>query len=603
MNKIQVMSEDLANKIAAGEVVEKCMNVVKELVENSIDAGSSEVKIELLDSGVREIKIIDNGIGMTRDDAVVAFQRHATSKLKTLDDLFHIDSLGFRGEALPSIAAVSHTTLQTSDGEEGTIVEIDGGKIVDVSSADIRKGTTITVRDLFYNTPVRLKYLKNLYTELANITDYVNKMALSYPNIRFILKNNEKTLLNTDGSGRLLKVINDIYGLDVTKKMVEINGGNEDYSLSGFISYPELMKSTKNSITVLVNGRVIKNNDIIRMITDSYHTYMPHDKYPIAVLLLDVDPILIDVNIHPTKMDIKFSKMNTLRELICDVISKSLSKLTLIPEASRTTRIENGVTSITNSYQKLYDNNEFDVTKKDEEFKEFEKMSLNLEVKIEEDNNYEVCDTDDGYDYDTVIDTSNDENRIKEMYPVGLVHGTYVVAENEDGMFLIDQHAANERINYEYYLKEMSNPKPNVMDLLIPINIELPSNEYIILKNNSNILTDLGFSLEEFGLNTFLIRAVPIWLPKGNEENAIKHIFEIITTHESFDLSKFVDKVAATVACKASIKANDFITLDDMRVLLSRLRKCKNPFTCPHGRPTIITYSKYDLEKMFKRSM
>ena len=213
-------------------------------------------------------------------------------------------------------------------------------------------------------------------------------------------------------------------------------------------------------------------------------------------------------------------------------ISKSLSKLTLIPEASRTTRIENGVTSITNSYQKLYDNNEFDVTKKDEEFKEFEKMSLNLEVKIEEDNNYEVCDTDDGYDYDTVIDTSNDENRIKEMYPVGLVHGTYVVAENEDGMFLIDQHAANERINYEYYLKEMSNPKPNVMDLLIPINIELPSNEYIILKNNSNILTDLGFSLEEFGLNTFLIRAVPIWLPKGNEENAIKHIFEIITTHE-----------------------------------------------------------------------
>ena len=230
-------------------------------------------------------------------------------------------------------------------------------------------------------------------------------------------------------------------------------------------------------------------------------------------------------------------------------------------------------------------------------------MSLNLEVKIEEDNNYEVCDTDDGYDYDTVIDTSNDENRIKEMYPVGLVHGTYVVAENEDGMFLIDQHAANERINYEYYLKEMSNPKPNVMDLLIPINIELPSNEYIILKNNSNILTDLGFSLEEFGLNTFLIRAVPIWLPKGNEENAIKHIFEIITTHESFDLSKFVDKVAATVACKASIKANDFITLDDMRVLLSRLRKCKNPFTCPHGRPTIITYSKYDLEKMFKRSM
>lgn len=603
MNKIQVMSEDLANKIAAGEVVEKCMNVVKELVENSIDAKSSEIKIELLDSGVREIKITDNGVGMTRDDAVVAFQRHATSKLKTLDDLFHIDSLGFRGEALPSIAAVSHTTLQTSDGVEGTIVEIDGGKIVDVGSSDIRKGTSITVRDLFYNTPVRLKYLKNLYTELANITDYVNKMALSYPSIRFILKNNDKTLLNTDGSGRLLKVINDIYGLDVTKRMVEVNGENDDYVLSGYISYPELMKSTKNSITVLVNGRVIKNNDIIRMITDSYHTYMPHDKFPIAVLMLEVDPILIDVNIHPTKMDIKFSKVNTLRELVCDVISKTLSKLTLIPDASRTTKIENGITSITNSYQKLYDNNEFDASKKEEEFKEFVNMSLNLEVKLDDvtDINYEINDTDSNYKEDK--DEEVYENRIKEMYPVGLVHGTYIVAENEDGMFLIDQHAANERVNYEYYLKEMSNPKPNVMDLLIPINIELASNEYIILKNNCNILTDLGFSIEEFGLNTFLIRTVPIWLPKGNEENAIRHIFEIIIAKESFDLSKFVDKVAATVACKASIKANDFITIDDMRVLLSRLRKCKNPFTCPHGRPTIITYSKYDLEKMFKRSM
>lgn len=603
MNKIQVMSEDLANKIAAGEVVEKCMNVVKELVENSIDAKSSEIKIELLDSGVREIKITDNGVGMTRDDAVVAFQRHATSKLKTLDDLFHIDSLGFRGEALPSIAAVSHTTLQTSDGVEGTIVEIDGGKIVDVGSSDIRKGTSITVRDLFYNTPVRLKYLKNLYTELANITDYVNKMALSYPSIRFILKNNDKTLLNTDGSGRLLKVINDIYGLDVTKRMVEVNGENDDYVLSGYISYPELMKSTKNSITVLVNGRVIKNNDIIRMITDSYHTYMPHDKFPIAVLMLEVDPILIDVNIHPTKMDIKFSKVNTLRELVCDVISKTLSKLTLIPDAFRTTKIENGITSITNSYQKLYDNNEFDASKKEEEFKEFVNMSLNLEVKLDDvtDINYEINDTDSNYKEDK--DEEVDENRIKEMYPVGLVHGTYIVAENEDGMFLIDQHAANERVNYEYYLKEMSNPKPNVMDLLIPINIELASNEYIILKNNCNILTDLGFSIEEFGLNTFLIRTVPIWLPKGNEENAIRHIFEIIIAKESFDLSKFVDKVAATVACKASIKANDFITIDDMRVLLSRLRKCKNPFTCPHGRPTIITYSKYDLEKMFKRSM
>lgn len=611
MNKIKVMDEDLANKIAAGEVVEKCMNVVKELVENSIDANSNEIKIELLDSGVKEIKITDNGIGMSREDAVISFSRHATSKLKTLDDLFHIDSLGFRGEALPSIASVSKMCLKTSDGSVGTIIDIEGGKLVSVEDADIRCGTSITVKELFYNTPVRLKYLKNLYTELANITDYVNKMALSYPNIRFILTNNGKMLLNTDGSNRLLKVINDIYGLDVTKRMVEINGENDDYVIHGYISYPELMKSTKTSITILVNGRVIKNNDIVRMITDSYHTYMPRDKYPIAVLMIDVDPILIDVNIHPTKMDIKFSKANTLKELVTSVISETLSKLTLIPDAGRTTKIENGVTSITNSYQKLYENNNFDSSIKRKEYEEFEKydkLNFNLEVSLdEESDNYEVRDDDFSYmnEDDSNSDDSNldDDLRIKEMYPVGLVHGTYIIAENEDGMFLIDQHAANERINYEYYLRQMSNPKPNVIDLLIPINIELPSNEYLVLKNNLHILTDLGFVIEEFGFNTFLIRTVPLWLPKGNEENAIKHIFEIVTVQESFDLSKFVDKVAATVACKASIKANDFITLDDMRVLLTRLRKCKNPFTCPHGRPTIITYSKYDLEKMFKRSM
>ena len=599
MNKIEVMSEDLANKIAAGEVVEKCMNVVKELVENAIDAKSTEIKIELIDSGVREIRITDNGSGMSKEDAVLAFQRHATSKLKTLNDLFHIGSLGFRGEALPSIAAVSHMILKTSDGEIGTLVEIDGGKLVKVENTDIRKGTSIVVKDLFYNTPVRLKYLKNLYTELANITDYVNKMALSYPNIRFILKNNDKLLLNTDGSGRLLKVINDIYGLDVTKRMVEITGENDDYVLSGYISYPELMKSNRNSITILVNGRVIKNNDIIRMITDSYHTYMPHDKYPIAVLLIDVDPILIDVNIHPTKMDIKFSKMNTLQELVTSTISDTLKKLTLIPDASRTTKIENGITSITNSYQKLYDNNEFDVSKKEEEFKNFEKLNLNLEIKVDDKNKI------DGNKLEIKEDSTiyQSEERIKEMYPVGLVHGTYIIAENEDGMFLIDQHAANERVNYEYYLEQMSNPKPNIIDLLIPINIELPSNEYIVLKQHLNILTDLGFGFEEFGLNTFLVRTIPIWIPEGNEERAIRHIIEIIIEKESFDLAKFVDKVAATVACKASIKANDFITMDDMRVLLTRLRKCKNPFTCPHGRPTIITYSKYDLEKMFKRSM
>lgn len=590
MSKIKVMNEILANKIAAGEVVEKCMNVVKELVENSIDAKSSEITITLVDSGVKEIKVVDNGIGMDREDSKLAFSRHATSKLISEDDLFNINSLGFRGEALPSIASVSNITLNTYNGKVSTLLKFESGKLIKEENGEERQGTSICVTDLFYNTPVRLKYLKSLYTELSYITDYINKMALSYPNIRFTLINNDKLLLKTDGSGRLLKVINDIYGLSVTKKMIEIKGENDDYVISGYISYPEIQKSNKNSITLIVNGRVIRNIDIIRYITDSYHTYMPQDKFPIAVIKIDVDPILVDVNVHPTKMDIKFSKMDSLKELISSIISKKLESLTLIPDAILETVQDENKMRISTVYT---DNKslEFNEDKKNEEFNNFEKLTLNFEVN-EEKKEYEKVLLEDKY-----------ENRLKKMYPVGLVHGTYIIAENEDGMFMIDQHAANERVNYEYFLNELANPQKNIIDLLVPITIELPNNEYIILKENYHILEELGIGYEEFGYLTIVIRSVPIWLTKADTIKAIRQIIDIIVTKEEFKLDKYLDHIAATVACKASIKANDHITLDDMNVLLDRLRNCENPFTCPHGRPTIITYSKYDLEKLFKRAM
>ena len=599
MSKIQVMDEVLANKIAAGEVVEKCMNVVKELVENAIDAKATSIKIELMDSGVKEIKVTDDGIGMDREDAVLAFSRHATSKVKNENDLFHIGSLGFRGEALPSIASVSNVTLNTNNGVVGTEVEIHGGKLIAVNPSELAKGTSILVRDLFYNTPVRLKYLKSLYTELAYITEYVNKMALSYPEIRFVLTNNDKVLLKTDGSGRLLKVINDIYGLSVTKKMIEIKNENEDYQISGYISYPELQKSNKNAITLLVNGKVIRNLDIIRYITDSYHTYIPQDRYPIVVMKIDVDPILVDVNVHPTKMDIKFSKMDTLKDLITKTITSKLESLTLIPDAILETTVDENRTRISTVYTPDRFQ-EFDENKKEEEFQEFEKMTLTFETQ-EETTTYQKNSIEDNNT--TSVTTEVKKERIKKMYPVGLVHGTYIIAENEDGMYIIDQHAANERVNYEYYLREMSNPKPITMDLLVPITLELTSNEYIILKEHFDILDQLGIGYEEFGFQTLLIRSVPVWLTKSNIEVALRKIFDIITVREDFRLDRYLDHIAATVACKASIKANDHIELSSMEVLLERLRSCENPFTCPHGRPTIITYSKYDLEKLFKRSM
>ena len=575
MSKIQVMDSDLANKIAAGEVVERCMNVVKELVENSIDASATTIKIELIDSGVKEIKVIDDGIGMDKDDAVLAFSRHATSKLKTLDDLFNINSLGFRGEALPSIASVSDVILKTSNGKVGTLVNIKGGKIESVENCDLKRGTTIIVKNLFYNTPVRLKKKKSLYTELSHITDYVNKMALSYPDIKFILINNEKELLNTSGNGDLLKTILNIYGVVVASKMIYIESENNDYKISGYISLPELTKSNRSGITLLINNRVVKNNEIIKTILESYHLFIIKDRYPYAIINIEVDPFLVDVNVHPTKMEVKFSKLDTLQSLIYDTITDKLSKKTLIPKA-----IDDSI-----------EDNYFDEPVK--EIKTIKPIEVKFdfeEEKVIENNN-------------KVIEEKIEEVKLKSMTPIAIVHKTYIVCENEDGMYLIDQHAAAERINYEKVKEEMNNKDYKIMDVLIPYKIELPKNEYLILEQHFDLLDKLGFTYEEFGDNTILIRRHPSWISSNKTYESILKVIEIIVENEKFSEDKFLDRVAATVACRMSIMAGDYITLDEASKLIDELRKTKNPFNCAHGRPSIISYTNYDLEKMFKRSV
>jgi DNA mismatch repair protein MutL len=604
MSKIQVMDEVLANKIAAGEVVEKTMNVVKELVENSIDASSTEISIKLIDSGVKEIEVSDNGIGMDENDAQMAFMRHATSKLKNLDDLFYIESLGFRGEALPSIASVSNVRLKTSDGETGTLVTISGGKDLKVERCDLQKGTTITVSDLFYNTPVRLKYLKNLYVELANIVEYLNKMALSYPNIKFTLINNDKVLLKTDGNGDLLKVIYEIYGIDITKKMIPISGENDDYYIHGYISYPEVTKGNRNSITTLVNGRVIKNNELNKCIIDCYHTYIHKDRYPVIVLNIDVDPILIDINIHPTKMDIKFSKIDTLKELVIDLITKRLEELTLIPEV--TVRDSYSVSEVRRQIISKEDNNsnysnsDNDSSNKSSNDKsnsntsKYEEMTLDFEV-AEEKKVYESTSKENDKEPEP-------KTRIKKMIPRGVVLLTYIVAENEDGMYLIDQHAAAERINYEKILKKM-NEDPIIIDLLVPIKIELRPDEFVLAKNRFDVLEKYGFNTSEFGFNTIIIRTHPNWVPEDKAEETIRKIVDIIIEKGDIDFDKFVWRIAATTACRMSVMANTYISPEDQEWILENIRYCDNPFTCPHGRPTIITYSRYELERLFKRQL
>lgn len=602
MSKIKVMDEILANKIAAGEVVERVVSIVKELIENSIDALSDEIKIELIESGLREIKITDNGIGMDSNDAHMAFLRHATSKIYNDDDLFNINSLGFRGEALPSIAAVSDVELRTcyKDNDVGTYIHIKGGKIIEEGASDGRIGSSFKITNLFYNTPARLKHLSSSYAELSNVIDYVNKMALSYPKIKFKLVNDGRELINTDGSGNVLKVIKNIYGLDVTKRMIEVRGSNEDYNIYGYISLPEVTRSSRNHMSTIVNGRVVKNSTLYKSINEAYSNYKEDSRYPVCVLMIETDPTLLDVNIHPSKLDIKFSNFDELNNLIKEIINKALIDKMLIPSIS-----------ITNNTSKKYENLTIDIDRNNIVNEETSIYKNKLEDLINyrnEDNNSlldEDVTTDETINEETKVKTIEDDSKkLPELYPVGLLLGTYIVCENEQGIYLIDQHAAKERVNYEKMSYVLSHPNGNTISPIVPIVIELPMNEYLVLKENIDILDKLNITIEEFGTSSFRVVSHPTWFISGKEEEIVRQIIDLILVKEkNFSLEKFNDNLAKMVSCKMSIKANTYIDKPSMESLINDLRKCKNPYNCPHGRPSIIHFSIYELEKMFKRSI
>lgn len=592
MSKIRTMSETLANKIAAGEVVERISSVVKECIENSIDAGAQNIKVELLDAGKKQIKIIDDGCGMDREDACNAFKRHATSKLYKDDDLFFINTLGFRGEALPSIASVSEVVLETFDGDVGTSVHIKGGETLEVGVAPSRKGTTISISNLFYNTPARLKYLRSEPSELSNVTQFLERLALSYPKISFVLANNGAVTLRTSGSGVLLKTIHEVYGSTVSSNMLEIKGSNDDYDISGYISKPIVQRSNRNFMNTIINGRVIRNIELNKIINDAYYTYKPDSTYPIVVIKIETDPTLIDVNVHPTKQDIKFSKMGELRDLLTKVIKEALYETMLIP---------NAIMETTSS-----DNEDKDF---DDEFIESQLPSA-LFVREEDELPKNVLLSDESepknrIDVQTEIEFAPQKNvQIKslELHPVGIALGTYIIAENKEGVYLIDQHAAVERINYEQVLKGLLTNKAKT--LLVPLQIELSSSDMTCIKSHFDMLEGMGFDLEEFGINTVRVNAHPIWIKESFESDTIRAIFDLlIEKKEGFDILKFNDKMAATIACKKSLKGNTRITLELAKTILENLVLCDNPYNCPHGRPTIVKFTTYELEKMFKRVM
>ena len=645
MGKIKELETSLANKIAAGEVVERPSSVVKELLENAIDAQATEINIEVEQSGVSSIRVVDNGTGIAQEDLGLVFHRHATSKIVADDDLFHIRTLGFRGEALASISSVAKVTLKTcTDNENGHEIYAEDGKIIHQKPAKAKKGTDIQVDSLFYNTPARLKYIKSLYTELGKITDIVNRMAMSHPEIRISLVSDGKKLLSTNGSGRTNEVMAEIYGMKVAKDLVHISGDTSDYHLEGFVAKPEHSRSNKHYISIFINGRYIKNFVLNKAILEGYHTLLTIGRFPICYINIQMDPILVDVNVHPTKLEVRLSKEDQLYDLIVTKIREAFKDKILIPQndLNRTPKKNKvletfeqqkinfekqqsqiGETSapyVHDQKDKNHDveshKNNLDSTSStnnestevsnelhnyiDDSYLQSQKEVL-FDMEQNTSNEYEISNQQSNDIKGTVSQTPH--RRVPYMEIVGQVHGTYIIAQNENGMFMIDQHAAQERIKYEYFREKIGEVTNEVQNLLIPLTFHFSKDEQMIIDQYKDELDKVGVHLEHFGGHDYIVNSYPVWFPKEEAEEIIKDMIELVLKHKSVDVKKIREDAAIMMSCKKSIKANHYLKNNEMADLIDQLREAEDPFTCPHGRPIIINFSNYELEKLFKRVM
>ena len=705
MGKINILSAELSNKIAAGEVVERPSSVVKELVENSIDAGSTNIKVIIKEFGIQQIRIIDNGSGISNDDLARAFLRHATSKISADYDLFHIETLGFRGEALASISSVSKVTIKSCAGEaQGKMMVFEGGKVVSEEYYAPIKGTDLSVENLFYNTPARLKYLRNPHTEQANITNIIHKFALSYPNVAFELHVDGKITFKTYGDGDVHKILSKIYNMGVARNMIEFSGNNDDYKVFGYISVPEETRASKNYINIFINGRYIKNYGIQNAIIDAYGTLLMINRYPLCVINIEMDPILLDVNVHPTKQEVRLSKEAELIRLIKEVIAERLSNYTYIPQGMNNVltkkekaKIEkiNFLDELDNKFGDVGDKNIFSEEKKESEVdleaelsfhdtqeevashviqedeflfggdlltnsaeekipvqsKEntFNQRNKTQKIKsdlpdlsysshprdnrnkfgdkptkkeIENFMNFSKKEDNASYDDRTEKVVSNvvkDDSHFNEIKDAKIVQDddtkvrtlpdlkvlaqifkTYILSEADNKLFLIDQHAAAERYNYEKLQREFIERKNYKKQMLIPLMFDFSVEEAAEVRNNLEKFEELGIVFEEFGDNSYVVREFPGWIEE-DEEQMIKIIVEKVLRNNNITFNELRNDAIAMASCKMSIKANQVLTDVEMNKVISDLYECKNPFTCPHGRPIITKMEKKDLEKMFKR--
>lgn len=625
--KVIQLSDELSNKIAAGEVVERPASVVKELVENAIDADSTVIEIDIEEAGLASIRVLDNGEGMENEDCKRAFRRHATSKIKDENDLFRVRTLGFRGEALPSIASVSHLEITTSTGEgAGTKLVLQGGNIISESRSSSRKGTEIVVSNLFFNTPARLKYMKTVHTELGNITDVVNRIALAHPEVSIRLRHHGKNLLQTNGNGDVRHVLAAIYGTAVAKKMLPLHVSSLDFEVKGYIALPEITRASRNYMSSVVNGRYIKNFPLVKAVHEGYHTLLPIGRHPITFIEITMDPILVDVNVHPSKLEVRLSKETELHDLIRDGIKDVFKQQQLIPSAQLPKK---SAPAIKNEQQFIT----FDEKPAEKKAPEkstapsYSPMKLSSVVKEPVDAEEELpplqFDAPPIVDQEQTIEVSDvsaeepesfeqecheeqqqpASERVPIMYPIGQMHGTYILAQNENGLYIIDQHAAQERIKYEYFREKVGEVEPEVQEMIVPLTFHYSTNEALIIEQHKQELESVGVFLESFGSNSYIVRCHPAWFPKGEEAELIEEIIQQVLDSKNIDIKKLREEAAIMMSCKGSIKANRHLRNDEIKSLLDDLRSTSDPFTCPHGRPIIIHHSTYEMEKMFKRVM
>lgn len=645
MGKIHELNNVLANQIAAGEVIERPASIIKELVENSLDAHSKRIDIVVTKAGLGELRVIDDGDGIATEDVNEAFKRHATSKISTRQDLFRVQTMGFRGEALPSIASVADVVMTTATGgASGTMIHFHGGELKDFQAAPARRGTDVKVSELFFNTPARLKYLKSPQTELSRMVDIINRLALANPDVAISFTHDGREMFRSAGNGNVQQVIAAIYGVKVGRKMLTIHGDDPDFAVDGLVSLPELTRSSRQYMTITINHRYVRNYQLTKAIIEGYGSKLMVGRYPVVVINIDLDPLLVDVNVHPAKREVRLSKEQQLATLISTTIQQKIAQQNLIPDVGE--RADQLLTS-TNSPV---------VEEKTDEYRQttnFKKAESAISVTDSHSNPASADSRDSIVDQPIVIHSrdelqqprlkdfdqkyqneiaspfgdeqttendkktanqrteevsleindqgNHDQQRFPQLQYIGQLQGTFLLAQASDGLYIIDQHAAQERVNYERFRKAIGQVSTDQQNFLQPLVLNYSVSDALKINEQLTILQQVGLHLEQFGQNSFLLSSHPTWFIDGQEEDTAREMIDWVIQNGHLTVAEFRAKTAIMMSCKRAIKANHH--LDDLqaKALLQTLPHCENPFNCPHGRPVLIHFTDTDLEKLFKR--